>query len=278
MNPRYPIYIISKGRWARRQTVKTLEGLGVPYKIVIEPQEFDSYSEVIDPEHILVLPFSNLGQGSIPARNWVWDHSIANGYEFHWVLDDNLESVERFNNNRKVKCTSGTPFYVIEDFVNRYTNVDMAGMNYAIFCPARECRPPLILNTRIYSCILIRNSCEHRWRGKFNEDTDLSIRILKGGRCTVLFNAFLVGKRSTMTQKGGNTDEVYGDTDNRREFAESLQTQHPDVVTVTWRFKRWHHLVDYSGFKDNRLNLKPGLVIPDTTDNYGMQLKSKHIH
>lgn len=53
--------------------------------------------------------------------------------------------------------------------------------------------------------------------------------------------------------KGGNTDAVYSDTDNRLEFAESLQKQHPDVVSVVKRYGRWHHQVDYSGFRGNKL-------------------------
>ena len=48
MNPKYPIYIISKGRWERRQTAKAMEVMGVPYKIVVEPQEYDTYAAVID--------------------------------------------------------------------------------------------------------------------------------------------------------------------------------------------------------------------------------------
>ena len=61
MIPKFPIYIISKGRWETRMTSKALEKMGVPYSIVIEPQEYDNYASVIDPKKILVLPFSNLG-------------------------------------------------------------------------------------------------------------------------------------------------------------------------------------------------------------------------
>ena len=61
--------------------------MGVPYRIVVEPQEFDNYAQYIDPSKILTLPFSNLGQGSIPARNWVWEHSIQEGHQRHWILD-----------------------------------------------------------------------------------------------------------------------------------------------------------------------------------------------
>ena len=81
MNPKYPVYIISKGRWEKHKTSKVLERINVPYHIVVEPQEYQKYSHYISKDKILVLPFKNLGQGSIPARNWVWEHSISIGIE-----------------------------------------------------------------------------------------------------------------------------------------------------------------------------------------------------
>jgi hypothetical protein len=108
MNPKYQVYIISKGRWESRLTSKALESMNVPYHIVIEPQEYDNYASVIDSSKIYVLPFGNLGQGSIPARNWVWEHSMNNGDERHWILDDNISAFRRFNNNKKYLVTSGT--------------------------------------------------------------------------------------------------------------------------------------------------------------------------
>ena len=78
MNPKYPIYIISKGRSESRLTSKALELMNVPYRIVIEPNEFKEYSKHIDKDKILVLPdnFSELGKGGITVRNWVFEHSI----------------------------------------------------------------------------------------------------------------------------------------------------------------------------------------------------------
>ena len=278
MNPRFPVYIISKGRWERRQTSKTLESMKVPYKIVVEPSEYEKYAEVIDNEKIITLPedLSKRGEGGIPVRNWVWEHSLKEGHEWHWILDDNIESVERFNYNKKIKCEVGTPFYVIEDFVLRYENIALAGMNYALFCPATEARPPIRLNTRIYSCILIKNDIPFRWRGRYNEDTDLSLRVLKAGFVTVLFNAFLIGKRATMTQGGGNTDTIYNSGDNRLEFAKSLAKQHPDVASVTKKFGRWHHHVNYKRFERNKLLRKKDFNFSEEVNNYGMILISKN--
>ena len=272
MNPKYPVYVISKGRANRCLTVRELEAMQVPYKLVIEPQEFEDYSKIVCSDNILVLPFSNLGQGSIPARNWVWEHSIQQGAERHWILDDNIEGFHRLNRNMKPKVTSGTIFKIAEDFTDRYENVGLSGFNYYSFAKNTDAVPPFYLNTRIYSCILIKNDLPYRWRGRYNEDTDLSLRALKDGWCTILFNAFLCGKVTTMRMKGGNTDNVYTDGDNRLKFAKALEELHPDVVKTTWKFNRWHHQVDYSGFKKNKLIRKEGVILNNKINEYGMKL------
>lgn len=277
MNPRYPVYIISKGRAGPRLTAKALTRINVPFRIVIEPQEYDDYAAVIDPAQILVLPFSNLGQGSIPARNWVWEHSIAEGHDRHWIMDDNISNFFRYNNNLKIPVADGTIFKVAEDFTDRFANVPMSGFQYEMFViRRRDYWPPFIPNTRVYSCILLSNRIAHRWRGRYNEDTDLSLRILKDGYCTILFNAFLADKMPTMRMKGGNTDELYKQNDRfdgRLEMAKSLQRQHPDVTKITWKWGRWQHQVDYRPFKNNKLVLKRGVAVPSGVNDYGMTLK-----
>jgi len=273
MNPRYPIYIISKGRWESRLTSKALEKMNVPYSIVVEPQEYDNYAEVIDKKKILITPFSNLGLGSIPVRNFVWEHSMELGAERHWVLDDNIMWFCRMNNNRMWMATDGVTFKACEDFTDRYENIALSGMQYEMFLPLKtlDKQKPFSLNTRIYSCILINNSIPYRWRGRYNEDTDLSLRALKDGWCTILFNAFSCKKITTLTMKGGNTDELYRG-DGRLKMAQSLQRQHPDVVKVGRRWNRWQHVVNYKPFKGNKLIKKEGIIVPEGVNNYGMNL------
>ena len=303
MQSRYPIYIISKGRPDSRLTVKSLDAMGAMYRVVIEESEYDDYAAVINPNKLLVLPegfrenpkwarrCENTGLlgGSIPVRNWVWEHSIAEGHKRHWILDDNIWHFYRAHNNRKTKVLTPTPFRVCEDFTDRYTDVKMSGMNYANLCPGYSKRPPYYHNTRVYSCILLANDVyengELYWRGKYNEDTDLSLRLMKAGYHTYLFNAFVCGKVATLTMKGGNTKEVYGidqagtkharagsDFDHRRAFAESLHAQHPGEVKITQKFGRWHHHIDYRVFQNKKPTKKPGLNIPKGGNNYGMKL------
>lgn len=81
-SPQYPVYVISKGRAdVNQHTAAFLQEDGVPHHVVVEPQEADRYIERFGPDQVLVLPFSNLGLGSIPARNWCWEHALEAGAE-----------------------------------------------------------------------------------------------------------------------------------------------------------------------------------------------------
>lgn len=280
--PRYPIYIISKGRHEKRYTVNYLEWIDVNYKIVIEPQEYDLYNQHIDKDKILVLPneYLNLGQGSIPARNYVWWHAKESGAARHWILDDNITSYRRFHLGEKTYVKSAVAFSMIEDYVDRFTNVKMSGHNYTMFgVSLNTTLPPITLNTRVYSSILLSNDIfpHFTWRGKYNEDTDLSLRILKNGYPTILFNCMLADKLKTLTQKGGNTDGIYAEKDGLYKKARSLEKQHPDVTKIVTKFGRQHHQVDYSGFKKLQLKYIDDYKINDNVNDYGMQLVEKNV-
>jgi len=273
--PRYPVYIPSKGRYDRCLTAKFLATDGVPFHLVVEPQERDEYARRFGGERVLVLPFSDLGQGSIPARNWIKEHATAAGHARHWQLDDNMRYVTRRYRERRIRCPSGVALRATEDFVDRYENVAVAGLNYEFFVPDGQKIPPFFLNVHVYSCTLVLNSIPHRWRGRYNEDTDLCLQVLADGWCTVLMNVFMVKKVTTMAMKGGNTDQLYRG-DGRLTMARSLERLWPGVVSVNRRFQRPQHIV-YDAWKrfDTPLKLKPGVDLKamPKADEYGMVLK-----
>lgn len=270
MNPNYPIFVPTKGRYATPYTIKALESRNIPYTAVIEEQEYTQYREVVKQGQIIVLPHRD--KGLTVTRNWIWDyaqHELKTPY--FWTMDDNIDDFYRLNNNIKWRTTSGAFLKAMEEFVDRYSNVYIAGMNYEFFVPRKRKQPPFILNTRIYSNMLIQTNIPYRNVTFYNDDTDLCLRILKDGFCTMQFNVFLAGKKATMTVKGGMTT-YYKQTNKRLEFAQELQRAHPDVVQNVWKFGRWHHQVDYSRFKANKLIKRPGVIIPDEPNEYGMKL------
>lgn len=261
--PRFPLYIPSKGRWEKRLTSTALSDQGVPHFLVVEPQEVEVYERASRGSLATVLPLDmsykgryetcddlglTKGTGAGAARNFIWDHSIAAGFAWHWVMDDNIYRFDRLHTNKKIACRTPMFWRAMEDFVLRYENVAMAGPNYFMFADCRSKLPPFVTNTRIYSCNLIRNDVPFRWRGRYNEDTILSLDMLKAGWCTVQFNAFLQWKVATQTVAGGNTAEFYA-IEGTAPKSIMLKRVHPDVTKLVMRFGREHHHVDYKRFK-----------------------------
>jgi len=219
------------------------------------------------------------------------------GAKRHWVMDDNITDFYRLHQNVRIRVGSGVCFKIMEDFVDRYTNVKIAGPQYRFFCAPSQKYPPYVKNTRIYSCLLIENDCKHRWRGRYNEDTDICLNVLKDGDCTVQFNAFLQGKGATQTTKGGNTEEFYHkETGYDPVTGEAIQAEsvmevkdryniagtvaksqmlvdmHPDVAKMVFRYGRWHHHVNYDSFKKLPLIYKDDIELPKGINNYGLKL------
>lgn len=283
---RYPIYVISKNRSQTCHTSYFLSKMEVPHYVVVEPSDYDDYKKYTEDKFskIIILDmkykdnydtFDSLGnskgKGPGAARNFCWEDSIKNGFKWHWVMDDNAnEGFHYMNHNLKQKCRTGEIFKACEHFVDRYDNIGIAGLNYSKFCKMSDKTPAFVMNTRIYSFLLIRNDINYRWRGRYNEDTDLSLRVLKDGWCTVQFNAFLAGKATTQMFKGGNTEEFY-DKEGTLPKSKMLADMHPDVAKVVWKFNRWHHQVDYTNFKQT-LRLKNNLTKINRINNFNMRV------
>lgn len=280
--PVYPIYIISKGRHDVCYTANCLLKYNVDFHLVIEPQEFELYNRYYDENIIDILPFSNLGQGGIPARNWVKDNATELGYKRHWILDDNIRKFYRRYKDKRIECDPNYAFVSAEIFTERYTNIAIAGLNYACFSIGQCAIPPFYLNHRVYSCLLILNELKQRWRGRYNEDTDLCLQVLSDSWCTVLINVFLIGKTATMKMKGGNSDELYKDN-GRLKMAQSLIRMWPGVVKMTRRWGRLQHVVDWSIFT-TKLIKRDDVIINAKVDELGMDfvernaVKSKRLH
>jgi hypothetical protein len=268
--PRYPIYIPSKGRYDSGLTARYLLNDDVAFKLVVEPQERDKYVERFGAEHVLVLPFRDLGS-VIPARNWILEHAKASGALRHWQLDDNIASFKRRYKRTRIRCNAANALAVAEDFTDRYENVAISGLNYEFNLPDMNRVKPYQVNCQVYSCTLALNSMPQRWRNRYNEDTDICLQVLASGWCTLLINVFCVDKMRTMTVKGGNTDVLY-QGDGRLEMSRSLERSWPGIVRTYRRFGRPQHFVNWSCF-DTPLKRRSDITIPTEPNEYGLELR-----
>ena len=272
---RYPIYVPTKGRHDSALTIRFLTRDRVPFLAVVEQQEARLYAPVVgDAGELLVLPES--GRGLVFARNWIADHAAAGGHARHWQLDDNIGGIRRLYRGERIPCAAGPAFAAVEDFVDRYDNVGLAGMNYLMFVTPTS--PPFRTNVHVYSATLVDNAMPHRWRLLYNDDTDLCLQVLSAGLATILVNLFMIDKKTTMTVRGGNTDSggpISYQGDGRLRMARALEAAWPGIATVGWRWGRPQHVVDWAQFRmPLRLRSDVDLALLPRVDEYGLKLRA----
>lgn len=272
--PRYPVYVPSKGRAHACLTARFLTRDRCPFYLVVTPSEAAAYRAEFPRASLLVLPRDDLRL--LGTRLWIRRHSEeVLGAERHWQLDDNANDIRRLYRGRRIRAAAGLALRAVEDFVDRYENVGVAGLNYQMFVTPQT-RAPFFLNVHVYSCSLIWNRMPHTWRLLYNDDTDLCLQVLSGGLCTVLVNAFMFDKVPTMTVRGGNTADLY-QGDGRLRMARSLEREWPGVVTTERRFRRPQHVVkgSWRAF-DTPLIRRPDVDLSalPAVDEYGANLRA----
>jgi hypothetical protein len=281
LTARFPVYIPSKSRADVATTPGELDRMGVPYRLIVEGSQVDAYAARFGADRVLALPQSylddyptcdegrpaELGKGSGPPRNFAWDHSLSEGHEWHWEMDDNIMAFYQINRNVKLIAGDGSIFHAMEEFATRWRNVGMAGPEYDEFVPARQRRNPFSINRKLYSCLLIRNAVPLRWECRYNEDVDIGLRMMKSGWLTLVFYTFLQDKGPTQRTTGGNTEGIYAQEGTLNK-SKMLVTRHPDVARVQFRYNRWHHVVTYVPFAKQALLPDPDFVPSGVTYRY----------
>jgi len=281
--PRYPVYIPSKGRAAQPLTIRLFERAGVPFIVAVQPDQVEAYAEWKD--KLFVLPEN--GKGLVYARNAIRDHAQASGAARHWQFDDDIRNMTRLYYGHKLSVNAGIALAAMEDFCDRYENVGLCSPNSEFFIPASRGRSfqewkPFTLNSRCYTAFLMLNAMPYRWRFNYNEDTDMTLQVLAGGRCTILFNHFLIKtewteSNATHSKKAGGQAAVYA-ADGRLKMARQLERVWPGVVKTIRRFGRPQHQVASSWRKfDNKLVRRSDIdwtaLEAGGNDEYGMELK-----
>lgn len=196
---------------------------------------------------------------------------MEHGFYAHHVLDDNIRGFHMLSDNCKIKVRTGAFIRAMEEHFMAFDNVALGGPCYTNFAPKNENRGCHIFNTRIYSWILIRNDIWNqgfKWRGRTNEDTILSIDVMKAGWSTIQYYIYLQNKVATQSLGGGNTEEFYASEGTLRK-SQLLVDVHPDVSQLKYKFGRIHHEVNYNVFSHNDPQFRPERLQQGTND-YGM--------
>ena len=254
-----PIFIPSRGRADITGAAAMLDKIGCPdYRIIVEQDEKAAYTNRWGSERVLVLPvefqqaydpLDGHGQkyslGSGPSRNYAWHLAKEMGTPWHWLIDDNVTQVYRYGMDGVTVVSRGPEWFRdLEKYITQWVNVGMGGPQAESFVAHRHQNTRrAVKNTRIYSFNLIRTDMPFRWRGRWNEDTILSLDMLTRGWATILCYHYLMKKPESRRVKGGNTDELYKHGTGPK--SRLLAAAYPKYVDVRYRFGRIHHFVNY---------------------------------
>jgi hypothetical protein len=293
---KYPIFIISKGRYFRNRkyqapkTAQYLDKIGVEYTLVVEEDEYDLYNKSVHSNNLDAMPNwwkkkqnENGNYGSIPVRNFV-HHGVSIQYTAdlgrYWILDDNIGEYFWLDNNLRYKVRSPIAFRYVEDCADNFKNVALASHQYKMFSSPTDYRNVVQYNGRAFSSILINtkiptlNKEGDIWRGKYNEDVDLSLRMLKTDDwCTLLFTGMTCDKEQTGKAKGGNEDIYKEDANASGKLkTEALFKYHDETdFKVVHNYGRIHHKINVEKFEEKPLKMRLacdcGCDTPDFTQH-----------
>lgn len=221
VNPKYPIYVVSYGRYdLRDHTIDSLQEMGVDYHICVQEREKELYEQHAKQYgwtgKIITSP--NTNQGSSQQRNTCLEHSKQNGHKKFWLFDDNMTGWYYFNMLQITKLNHPCVFTHLEDISdNMVEPVGVISHCYTFDVRVNDLRNPLQINTKNYSSSLIDTEIcgDIRFRLQYNEDIDFTFQVLERGIKTIGLNVFLAGKKATRTIKGGNTDSIYKDKSDK---------------------------------------------------------------
>ena len=292
MKPRWPVFIPSRGRAGFAPTMRELDRIGVPYRVIVEDFEHDAYARFYGEKRLLVIPpryFAEYDSGDpdgdkagLPfgpglPRNLALDTALAEGHAWHWTLDDNIRYWARIDGNHCIRAGDGWVFAAMEDHAARYANVGEAGPEYKMWVPCREAWPrPFRYNHRVMSCQLLRTAAAAplRWRFRYNDDIDFTIRLLEAGWCTINYIAFVQAKQGTQHVPGGSSTTIYAGGTYAK--TETLVRAHPRIVNRVLRWGRPHHMIDWDRWEGQHPERDPGWVPrPEVQAGYPTRLVTR---
>lgn len=209
------------------------------------------YVKKLGSKRVLKLPFSNLGLGSYPARNFCWEHAKQNGFQYHWLFDDNIQYWCKWINGKRKKWNEIETALIYVEAYAKKTNIDILGFEEPNFV-VKPPKKPFKHNCHVYSAMLIKNNLAYRWRLKYNEDVDLCLQVLHNQGTTASCIYYMADKVSTAAKmKGGNQTELYQGNKMEKNLlkAKMLEKVWPQYAKTVIRFNRHHHLINWKVFK-----------------------------
>jgi hypothetical protein len=218
---KYTIYIASKGR-PNNTTATVLKSVGLDYKIVIEPQDYDSYCKVHSPDKLVLLDKNDGGLRY--ARKFIKQYSRSANEEKHWEFDDDLEKffIRPRGTNKNIVADPLLCISIVEHCMDMFSNVAISGICSSAYAFSKNYA--VQKNRHVYQCVLYENSISVDANCACAiEDWDHTFRVLGAGYCTLAFHHIMQQCTPTMKLPGGATTTVYAGNNRKLAYEEFIK-------------------------------------------------------
>jgi hypothetical protein len=250
--PVCPVFIPSRGRARFASTPRALKGAKVPFTLVVEPQEAESYRALWPDSRVLVLPENN--RGVTYVRQFILDHARQHGIVRYWQIDDNIPQwFVKLQGQMQIV----PPNYVLREMekdAEREPRLALLATDYQQF--AALASKDATQNTRTYCCVLTRSDTgiDYRPEVEMKEDVDFCMQHVARGWQTRLFHKFAMAKPPMgKTKSGGLVDKYKLGKDS--EAARRLCRLWPEVATLIQKGERWDAKINWAALSASAENV-----------------------
>lgn len=228
----WPIYIPSKGRALTMSTPELLKESGVPFKIVVEPQDYDAYKNANPETSFMVLAKDNQGIGFV--RQSILDWARNSKDDWFWMMDDDITGFFKAVNGRNVKTSIDSILSICELNLERTWFVGQAALEYQQY--SWSAKKDYTWNSYCDVCVAINTTItkgiDYRSHMDLKEDRDFTLQILaNAGLKTVRFSKFSFSAPKNGSNKGG-LYQAYQQTDRELEAVNRMVKAWPGICSL----------------------------------------------
>jgi len=245
-----PIFIPSKNR-PDSKLVKLIVEQKLPledFYIVVEHQNLAEY-ETLNPElSYIILPEND--QGISYVRNYIKEFATNSGYEWFWMIDDDVDAFYKTVGKKNVKVSIDEALNGAFDIFTRNSQCGQASIEYQQY--AWSATKPYALNSYCDVCVCINTKAtktvKYRPYVSLKEDRDFTLQVLSNGYDTMRVQRYSFSAPKNGSNKGGLSD-VYAKQGREQTASERMvelwgsdictlnikSDGRPDVK-INWRF------------------------------------------
>lgn len=232
-----PIYIPSKGRpecptWHHF----TEKALREQVFVVVEPQDNAEYFEKLMKKkgNLVVLPENDRGIAFV--RNWVLEDARRNGFDWLWMLDDDITSFNRAEGGKNHKIGGDECLRGAEEALTEHLGAVLAqgALEYAQFAWSYKGGTPYRLNSYCDVAVLINvertKELQYDPHVVLKEDRDFTLQCLAAGYLTARSSQFSFQAPKNGSNEGGLRD-VYQQDGREALASQRMAEKWPGICT-----------------------------------------------